>query len=88
MKPSSSPQQDYTNYLITINDQLKAFGLLNPLKTCFSNKKLVWIQRKMFIKAQTGSGTAQLRLLTWGSNIALLTPPVSSGRDPSTFTFM
>ena len=36
-KPSFSPQPDHTNYLITINYQLKAFSLLNTLKTCFSN---------------------------------------------------
>ena len=39
-KPPFSLQQDKTNCLFTIYDQHKAFALLNPLKTCFSNKKV------------------------------------------------
>ena len=39
-KPSFSPQTDNANNSIAINDQLKAFTLLNPLKACFSHKKV------------------------------------------------
>ena len=45
-KPSISPQQDQIKYLITINDKIKAFALLNPLKICFNHKKVGYNSKK------------------------------------------
>ena len=64
-KSSFSPQPDHTNYLVTINNQLKTFGKSKSLKTCFSNKKVDMNSKKDNYKGpdwQGYSSTAESHL--------------------------
>ena len=81
-KHSFSPQPDYTEYLITLNDQLKTFGQSNPLKTRLSNKKVGMNSKKDNYKGPVWLGyssTAEPHL--WFKH-CFFTPPVSSGKGP------
>ena len=39
-KPSFTPQPDQTQYISAINDKLKTFAVLNPIKVCFNHKNV------------------------------------------------
>ena len=40
IKDSFTPEPDQTPYIFSVNDKIKAFAQLNPIKICFNHKNV------------------------------------------------
>ena len=48
VNPTYQPSPDHTSYIVSLNVQIKAFAVRNPIPACFSNRHVGLSSNKFF----------------------------------------